>query len=156
MEIVEEIPATIDLSIERPKPRLIALLFCDFMNMTGDKKANLLGIFDRVYVRPDSILTPRFSVFVRTAETHETPIRTTVYAPDGTAIAQFTSVSTTEEFIPDLPKNIQAMFNMQFNAHLEGVYWFDVSVGGQSLGGAGLVVEYRKEGEKKRGTDTYP
>ncbi len=38
---------------------------------------------------------------------------------------------------------------------MEGVYWFDVSFKGQSVGGAALVIEFRETEDKAGGTDTY-
>ena len=152
-----EIPVTIDIARERQKPRLIALLFCDFFNLTNDKKGNLLGVFDRVYVPRTNSVTPRFTLFLRTAETHQGAVRTTIIAPNNKAVNQFVSIpDDADTIIEGIPVNLQSMISIQFQAEVEGVYWFDVSYEGESLGGAGLVVEFRDAEVQKRGTDTYP
>ncbi|HKZ79363.1 MAG TPA: hypothetical protein VJ124_13900 [Pyrinomonadaceae bacterium] len=46
---------------ERKRPRLLSILFCDFASFTIDKKVNLLGIFDRIYVHPEQKKTPVFT-----------------------------------------------------------------------------------------------
>jgi hypothetical protein len=154
---VAEIPVSIDIETELQKPRLISLLFCDFVNETDDKKANVLGVFDRVYVHPDNNITPRFWLFLRTAETHKGRVNTTIIAPDNKTIEQLASYYTDEPVIAsEIPVNLQGVIPIQFMARIEGVYWFDISYEGESLGGAGLVVEFRETETRQGGTDTYP
>jgi len=151
----------IDLSDERSRPRLLALLFCDYINQTVEGKVNLAGVFDRIYVHPEKKRTPRFALFVRFAEALDSPVTLTVFGPEGDPVFgfQFDPNRSQFEALPerrsDYPKQIQAVLGMQFKAETEGVYWFDISFRSQSLGGAGLPVEFIKEGENVSGTDTF-
>ncbi|HKG60657.1 MAG TPA: hypothetical protein VKB05_12935 [Pyrinomonadaceae bacterium] len=151
----------VNLSDERSKPRLLALLFCDYINQTKEEKTNLVGVFDRIYVHPDKKKTPRFALFIRFAEALDGPVTLTVFGPSGQPVfgaefdanaAQFEAV---RERQPEYPRQVQAIVGLQFEAKTEGLYWFDVSYMSQSLGGAGLPVEFIKEGEKTGGTDTF-
>ncbi len=147
---------------ERAKPRLIAMLFCDYLNQTGDGKTNLSGVFDRVYVNKEKKKTPRFGVFIRTAETLTEPITLSVFSPSKKLLIAFHFSGDIAQFEAqagerpaDYPKQIQAILGMEFAAEEEGVYWFDISYKGSSIGGAGLPIEYIKEGDQVRATDTY-
>lgn len=145
----------IDIVQERKKARLISLLFCDFASFTKDDKVNLLGIFDRVFVHPERKQTPRFALFLRTAEATQEPIQVTVFDPHDNVILAFNFGGEEQKFALDLPAHVQLLVDIQFMASMEGVYWFDVSYEGESLGGAGLVVQFRATENKEGGTDTY-
>jgi hypothetical protein len=147
----------IDVAEERRKPRLLALLFCDYLNWTREDKTNLIGIFDRIYVHPERRATPTFVLFTRSAETTEEGLSVRVFAPDGSpAIAlDFAGAGAEVTFTPNLPAHINSTLKIQFQASQEGVYWFHVFYKSEPLGGAGLVVEYRETEERKGGTDTY-
>jgi len=144
----------VDVSTEKAKPRLLALLFCDFTNMTKDDKPNLLGVFDRIYVDPEKKLTPHFVVFIRVAEVTE-PFEITVIAPDGGVGPQIKSSLEGAQFTEGLPRQVQTALLLQFEIKTEGVYWFDVSYKGETLGGAGLTIQFRETEGKHSGTDTY-
>lgn len=141
----------------RKRPRLLALLFCNHTNTTKDDKANLIGVFDRVFVHPEVKKTPQFVIFIRTAETTQEPMLLSVFNPDGTpAVAfEFASDVTEHKFTPDRPAQVQFIAGMRFDVGADGIYWFDVSYKGESIGGAGLVVEFRETEDKEGGTDTY-
>lgn len=144
----------IEVSKEREKPRLLALLFCDFASFTKDDKVNLLGIFDRIFVDSDEKRTPRFAVFTRVAEV--TGFTTTIFDPDGMPSVQAeTKIQADVKFTEGYPRQMQTLTAMQFEIRKPGVYWFDISFEGESLGGAGLAIEYRQTEEKQSGTDTY-
>lgn len=155
-EQVETIPVVdVDVAEERKKPRLLALLFCDYANFTKDDKVNLVGIFDRIYVDPEQKLTPRFIMFVRAAEITEGFVNT-VFAPNDTpAIQAITTIDSKVKFSEHLPRQVQSLISLQFGITIPGVYWFDISYEGKSLGGAALTIEYRPTEDKQGGTDTY-
>ncbi len=144
----------IDVAVERQKPRLLSILFCDFASLTLEKKVNLLGVFDRIFVHPETKRTPVFTLFVRTAETIDERLTVSLFQPNGKLSLGFHFGGENETYTPNLPAQIQLMVGLQFTAEMEGAYWFDVSYKHVSLGGAGLVVEYRKD-QKEHGTDTY-
>lgn len=154
-EQVKQYAASFDLKKERQQPRLLSILFCDFASFTLDKKVNLLGIFDRVFVHPERKKTPVFTLFVRTAETTNERLAVTLFQPDGKAGLAFQFGGEHNVFTPNLPAQVQLLIGVQFVAEVEGPYWFDVAYKGKSLGGAGLVVEYREVEGQDRGTDTY-
>lgn len=144
----------IDVSVERGKARLLALLFCDFTNTTNDKKPNLLGVFDRIYVDPEQPITPPFVAFIRVAEVTDS-FDITMIGPDDLPAFQIKSVPSGTAFTEGLPRQVQTAILLQFEIKREGVFWLDISYRGVSLGGAGLTIEYRKGEVKQSGTDTY-
>ena len=156
----EQIEATprsnIDIAKERQKPRLISILFCDFANQTSDGKTNLLGIFDSIYVHPVIRDTPTFVLFIRTAETYSAALDITLIAPNNDIVLTVKSSGIESKRVKtDLPVNIQTIVRFQFKAIIEGVYWFDVTYMGESLGGSGLPVMFRETEDRASGTDTY-
>lgn len=140
---------------ERKRPRLLSILFCDLINITKEDKVNLIGIFDRIFVHPERKQTPLFSLFVRAAELADEPSYITVFKPDGTAVTGVVFGTEKVDFTPNLPAQIQFMAGFQFIAETEGVYWFDISYKGVSIGGAGLTVQYRETEDRQGGTDTF-
>src|SRR5205085_8899356 len=129
----------IDYASERKKPRLLAILFCDFSNSTEHGKANLLGIFDRIYVHPDNKMTPKFILYVRTAETIPGSVEITILNPEGKSLGSMGYDANAVEFTPNLPAQMQLVLPFSFIAEVEGVYWFNVSYNEETIGGAGLV-----------------
>lgn len=142
----------VDVANEIDKPRVIALVFCDFFNQTKEVKLNLLGIFDRIYVEPTIKKSPRFGVFVRTAHTFVDAVEVVIYSPNKQAVAGFAFRVKEDAAIKD-------QFQMQFIGFIEidtpeeGLYWFNVAYQGKTIGGAGLKVEFREvtDGEGTRG-----
>lgn len=157
-EQAAEVPLKSDIDVEKLRrlPRLQAILFCDFASMTDDGKVNLLGVFDGLHVHPEKKITPVFVIFVRTAETYEADVQVTLIAPNGQVAAtiSFTGLENFK-YEPEKPNNIQSIGQMRFAVPIEGVYWFDVSYQGKSLGGVGLPIYYRETENKEGGTNTY-
>ena len=148
-------PPDIVVADERKRPRLLAILFCDFVNTTSDNKPNLVGIFDSFAVDRESKATPHFWVYIRVAEITDKFV-TTVLNGDNQPVMSFWSVVQTDTFTHDLPRQTQTMVRLQIsNIEKEGVFWFDVSHEGNSLGGAGLPIKYQPEGSRGSGTRTY-
>jgi hypothetical protein len=139
------------------QPRLLSIIFCDSYKVADDAKTDLMGIFDRIYVHPESRHTPQFILFVRTAETTDGALEIICYAPDGKIPTRVSYDPVPESsYTANLPANFQGITTMlPFYIYTEGVYWFNVSFNGQSLGGAALVIELRETEDKKGGTDTY-
>ncbi len=150
-------PPNIVVAEERKRPRLLALLFCDFVNTTKDDKPNLVGVFDSMAVDRTVRTTSHFCVYIRVAEITDGFV-TTVIDGDNKPILQIRSVVQVREdqFTPGLPRQTQTILRLQIsNIEKEGVFWFDVSHKGNSLGGAGLPVSYIPEGGKGGGSGTY-
>lgn len=156
----EQIPLVetkpVNVHEERARPRLVSILFCDYWNQTEDGKTTLAGIFDRIYVHSKGRLTPNFVLFLRSVDTVEEGLRIRVFAPNGSPVMgiDFDNFDASV-FTPKLPANVQSTVNLRFPVESEGVYWFNVFYKGESLGGAGLVIEYRETEGRKGGTDTY-
>lgn len=147
----------VDTVEEWQRPRLVSILFCDSYQIRDDGKADLTGIFDRIYVHPERRHTPPFWLYVRTAETTDAPIRIVCRAPDGgiPTMANLAPINK-EEYTPNLPANYQGIVHMNpFYVSAGGVYWVDVRFNGKSLGGAALAIELRETEDKAGGTDTY-
>lgn len=137
------IAETFDITSELARPRLIAILFCDWVNQTADNKANLIGTFDRILMARRASVTPQFTLFVRLAQVPEGSIHVRVYDPSGKLglDAMVEHEQTAEPVTEGTPVYIQIIAPMQFEASQAGVYWFDVSYGGKSLGAAPLIVQ---------------
>ena len=150
------IPPNIVVAEERKRPRLLGLIFCDFASTTKDDKPNLLGVFDSIVVDRERRITPPFVVYIRVAELADTFV-TTVFNPDEVPVVQFRSViAPVDSTSPSLPRQAQTLLPIQISdIRKEGVYWFDVSYQGNSIGGAGLPIHYKKEGDQTSGTQTY-
>jgi len=146
----------IDVAEERLRPRLLALVFCDFASFTKDDKVNLLGVFDRIFVDPEERQSPPFIMYVRVAEALE-GLTHTIFGPTNQPILQAVLGPPDEikERVGNRPQQVQALIALHFRVEVEGVFWFDISHKGKSLGGAALTVEYRKTEDKQGGTDTY-
>ncbi|MDQ5847277.1 MAG: hypothetical protein M3539_18480 [Acidobacteriota bacterium] len=158
-ETLKKYISAIDLADMRKRPRLLSLLFCDFHNLTVDGKANVIGIFDRIYVRPDAPRTPRFVLYGRTAETFNDILWIRVFDPDNKPVAEIRFDAPSKFQFPEgrdteLPKQAQFMLPIGLAVTKPGVFWFDIAYGNISIGGAGLVIKYVEEG-KQIGTDTY-
>jgi hypothetical protein len=137
----------IDVAQEREQPCLVSLLFFDYVNQTNNRKLNLIGVFDRVRVNPETKKTHPLGVFLRTGQTYDGDVTVKVFDPNGALVAGFT-------FQPNVPPEqrsfqIQMLLRIEFETPVEGVYWFSVSYKEQTIGGAGLLVEFRKVEEAK-------
>ena len=142
----------IEVAQERAKPRLVSLLFYDFANRTGNGKLNLLGIFDRIIVDAEKKRTRSFGLFIKTAETHDGIIRILILDPNGQLIAGLDFGLAEKEYPKDEKYHVaQASGGIEFDTPVEGLYWFDASYNGKSLGGTGLQVDFNSS-EKKMGT----
>jgi hypothetical protein len=153
--------STINMEDIRKRPRLLSLLFCDFYNQTSDGKVNLIGIFDRIFVHPEIKKTPAFFLYVRTAETFEDLVSVRIFGPEpeNEPIAELNFGGPKEmpskDRLPGDPNQLQLLMPIAFEVKKQGVFWFDVSFKGKSLGGAGLVMHYRETEDKQSGTDGY-
>jgi hypothetical protein len=159
LEHLREYASTVDVSGGRTKPRLLSLLFCDYSNMTDDHKVNLIGIFDRIWVHPEQRLSPRFVVYGRTAETFGDNLWLRVFDPDNEPAVEIKfdppplDSAFREDWPDGAPKQFQFAIPVQLKFHKTGTYWFDIAFRDFSLGGAGLLVEYRKLGAAQDATD---
>jgi hypothetical protein len=136
----------IDVAQEAKKPRLEALLFCDYVAITTEQKAVLGGVFDKFYIQPENRMVALF-LYVRTSETRG-PVQLNVFGPDNKL-----GMTGTLNHSGELPEegdkllHVQIAMDMRFEAKMEGLYWFEILYNGQSLGGNCFRVIMRKEGE---------
>lgn len=158
-ESLKKYASELGLAEVRKQPRLLALVFCDFASKTDDLKMNLLGVFDRINVHPDHLMSPQFVVYGRTAESSDQPLFLRIFDPDNEPQAEVRFDNHTQhEFLgkqePGTPKQIQFVIPLVLKLRKQGTYWFDVAYGDVSLGGAGLVVKQVTTGGDG-GTDTF-
>lgn len=144
---------TVDVAQVLQKPRLEAVLFCEYANRTEDEKTNLSGIFERIFVNRETKLSGGFFLFVRLAEAGEGPIQIVLLDPANKPVLGIGADLSGDLFKGNYPKMIQVLDRVAFQATELGVYWLDVSYKGESLGGAPLIVEMRPEAEKKMSTN---
>jgi hypothetical protein len=159
IERLKQYASAVDVSGGRTRSRLLSLLFCDYSSMTDDRKMNLLGIFDRIYVHPEHQQSGRFVLYGRTAETFEDSLWVRVFDPDNEPSVEIKidPAEAAEQFREDWPKHAPKQFQfaipIQMKFSKSGTYWFDIAYRDFSLGGTGLVVEYRRLGEDQNATD---
>lgn len=140
----------IDVAQERGKPRLLAILFCEYAGIAQDTKHFFVGSFERFTFGPiEAKITTSFFLFVRTSETRDGRLQIAVIDPKGKVIMAMAFLVQPEGFTDDTPATVQFLDRIQFAVPIEGVYWFDVSYKGESLGGAPLVIEFLKQEESK-------
>ncbi len=136
------------------KPRLEAILFCDYVTRTNDGKLILAGSFDRVvFGHDEEKVTMSFFLFVRTAETTKGRLQIAIINPNEEVILAFGFDTELHPFDPKWPAQVNFIQQLQFPALVEGLYWFDVSYLGEPLGGAALIIEHQKQEEVKDEND---
>lgn len=141
---------TVDPSEALQKPRLEALLFCDYATRTLDGKYILGGIFERFVFTPEEAkVTPYFYLFIRLGRTTDGQIQIALYDPTGTIISAFAFEITASQFQGAYPSQINFLDRVRFHTPVEGVYWFDISYRRESLGGAPMIVEFLKTEAKE-------
>lgn len=143
-----------DLDTEKARPRLVSLLFFDYANETADRKLNLAGVFDRLFVDTETKKSVPIGVFVRVAEAYDSPVFVNIVSPEKKAVGGFAfSVSRKDvkEKIGDKFAMFQILARVEFETPVEGTYWFNVAFDGNSLGGCPLVVEFRNFKEVRDG-----
>lgn len=153
-EEVATIPTvSIDVAKEREKPRLVSLLFFDDANEGANAKVNLMGVFDRIWVNPETLQTHPFGIFIRTGWTFDGEVVVRILDPNGVVVGGIDYSTELPDGLERRPFQGQVLFTLQFNVTVEGLYWFDVSFNGQSIGGTALLVEFKKiEGNKDEHT----
>jgi hypothetical protein len=149
--LVSEIP--LDLDAEKAMPRLVALLFFDYGNETADRKLNLVGVFDRLFVDEETKKTVPIGVFLRTAQTVDLPVYVSIISPEKKAVGglQFSIARESTEVDGRKHLMFQMLARIQFEAPVEGTYWFNVAFDGKSLGGCPLQIEFRNFKEVQEG-----
>lgn len=132
------------------KPRLEAMLFCDYATQTIDGKYILGGIFERfVFTHEEEKVTHYFYLFLRLGQTTDGQIQVAFYDPIGKIISAVAFEVSPAQFVGNYPPQINFLDKVRFSTPVEGVYWFDISYQGESLGGAPLIVDFMKpEAEK--------
>ncbi|MCI0490085.1 MAG: hypothetical protein L0229_26120 [Blastocatellia bacterium] len=138
---------TIDVAQVRKEPRLIAFLFCNYVNVTGNGKPNLLGIFDRIFVDPDKKKTANFIMFVKMAEVSG-PTEIRIFNPLGELVAGALLEPNVRQTTSDEIIFAQAIVHISLETEEEGIYWFDILYQGHSLGGTGLEVRFKQREEQ--------
>lgn len=133
------IPANLDPE----QPRLVAILFFDYSNQTEAGKLNLNGIFDRLFVDTKEKRTVPFGIFVRTAKTLDAPVQVAILTPKRKPTGGIAFSVNSADLGDQKPDMVQFLGNVQFDAPVEGNYWFDVSFRGERLGGCPLKIEFK-------------
>ena len=143
-------PSTeIDRTIDMARPRLVALIFCDWANVTTDQKFNLIGTFDRITVSASDKRPPLFALYIRLANTLEDDVHLQVYNPDGTSALEGRFKPQDISSSVHNPIFLQIAARLQFEAEQDGLYWFEVLYQGQSLGGTALTVQIASSEEQE-------
>lgn len=133
---------------ERCKPRLEAVLFADYGEVTTEGKIVLVDIFNRIVIDPKDRGAPGgigCSLFVRTVETVEEPIWIKLVDPTGALVDQ--GLGDDPAWLvgeTPWPRHLQTLRRLVFRPLEAGLYVIDVSYKGQSLGGTHLIIEFGK------------
>lgn len=147
-KLMTELQPNIDAEAERKKPRLVAILFCMYYSTDAENRNNILGTFDRVFADPGTKQTGQFILVVRTYETREKGVVITILDPANQVVAAAV-FDKPQALPPDKPMHLQYSGAINFTATSEGVYWFDVSYKGESIGGESLTVEFGRPSTKQ-------
>lgn len=133
-------------SEEVKKPRLSAILFCEYAARTDRDTYLLAGCFERfLFNKDERKVTSHFFLYVSTSETKDGVFQVAVVSPDENIILAYSYELGSEGLIPGIPASVHFLERVQFPVPVEGIYWIDVSFNGESLGGAPLIVEFEKE-----------
>lgn len=133
-------------SEEVKKPRLGAILFCEYATITEKGTYVFAGCFERfVFGKDEPKVTSNFFLYVRASQTREGDFQVAIIDPNDTTIMAFKYDLDSAGLIPNLPASIHFVQRIKFPVAVEGTYWVDVSFKGESLGGAPLLVEFQKE-----------
>lgn len=125
------------------KPRLEAILFCDYATRTIDGKYILGGIFERfVFTHKEEKVTHYFYLFLRFGQTTNGQIQVALYDPNGEIISAVAFEVSPAQFAGNYPPQINFLDKVRFSTPVEGVYWFDISYQGESLGGAPMIIDF--------------
>lgn len=136
--------ANIDVTQEWQKPRLVAILFCEGASVSTEGKANIWNIYDRIFVDPAKKNTGVFTVVIITAQTPKDDLNITIIAPNNETVAKLSYEADEPVIAEDRPTYVQFFGKVGLHVELEGVYWFDVSYQGRSLGGAALTMKFQE------------
>jgi hypothetical protein len=136
------LPISIDIEQELQRPRVVALVFCDWHNQTIEEKQNLIGTFERIYTKSLPANSPPFFLVVRMVQVLRGTLLISVLDPNG--VIGFQASLDIGEHAADEnatePLYLQVVTRLQFKISRHGIYWVDVSLNDQSLGGAPLAV----------------
>jgi hypothetical protein len=133
-------------SEEVKKPRLGAILFCEYATMTEKGTYVFAGCFERfVFGKDEPKVTSNFFLYVRASETREGDFQVAIIDPNDTPIMAFKYDIESSGFMLNVPASVHFAQRIKFPVAVEGTYWVDVSFNGESLGGAPLLVEFTKE-----------
>jgi hypothetical protein len=137
---------SVTASEEVKKPRLGAILFCEYAARTEKDTYLLAGCFERFVFRKDEPkVTSNFFIYVRASQTREGDFQVAIIDPNDKILLAYTYHLDSAGLIPDLPASIHFLQRLKFPVAVEGIYWVDVSFNGESLGGAPLLIDFQKE-----------
>jgi hypothetical protein len=142
---------SINVAEERKKPRLVAILFCEYATQTATETPVFAGCFDRLYFsKGEAKVTSLFYLYVQTGETRQGDLQIAIFSPnDELHMAISFDMGEGREYSPGYPVQAKVLQKIRFPVPFEGNYWFDVSCNGQSLGGRALIIEFEKEEAKE-------
>lgn len=138
----------VDVAQERDRPRVVAILFHDFHNLTQEGKHNFLGVFDQIIVPADKKRTTPLGFFLRLANTFDSIVEVAIFNPSNKQVGGFSFSAGEKEKDGKKLTQMQLGGAVEFDTPEEGDYWVNVSYQGQSIGGHRLRVEL-KESEKE-------
>lgn len=148
---IEQLAVSVDVAAELKKPRLVTIIFCDYASLAKDGKANLMGCFDRFFLKASAENTGTFWLYIRTAETWDGEVQFALVNAQNEPVAGFTF--NTSEVVPlpskDRPAFFQFIGQLAFAIAEPGFYWADVSFNGIPLGGTPLTIQYLPEKEEE-------
>lgn len=133
-------------SEEVKKPRLGAILFCEYATLTEKNTYVFAGCFERfVFSKDEPKVTSNFFLYVRASQTRGGDFQVAIIDPNDKTIMAFNYNLDSAGLIPNLPASVHFLQRIKFPVAVEGTYWVDVSFKGESLGGAPLLVDFQKE-----------
>ncbi len=137
-------PGLVEASAPQNLPRCIALLVCDYANMSDEGKHNVMGVFNQVIVRPPDLMSPRFYVYFSVEGFRTDPLRLCLLTPTGDEVVGGTLTPAPNDALP-LIGTVSAHVPFRFEAKGPGLYRLELSCHGQVMASTPIMVEYINE-----------
>jgi hypothetical protein len=141
LPIPEDVMVTFDPALRIHSPRVEAVLLCDYINMTGDGKYNVMGIYERVWIVNKEVPFHRFIIYAKVAEITDGKLVIRIVHSDGELLY---AAEVGRENPPVDGKDRWLVTHSVVDLALErpGTHWIDFEYNGEPIGGASFAVDY--------------
>ena len=122
----------VDMSGQAEQTRLLALLFADYAEVTTSGKAVVAGVFDQLLYQ-SGVASP-FYIYARIVQSAPETVMVSILNPTGIKLGEMI-LKPPDGFVPkETPYYMQIAARSAVLFAEPGLYWFDVTCGGERLG----------------------